>query len=110
MLTGHNAFEGDTVSDVIAKVLEREPDWSLLPAPTPAAIRRLLLRCFEKNPTQRLRDIGEARIEIDAMGKALPEAPVQRRTPWLPWVALALLAGGIGVWDCLLYTSDAADE
>jgi len=99
MLTGHNAFEGDTVSDVIAKVLEREPDWSLLPAPTPAAIRRLLLRCFEKNPTQRLRDIGEARIEIDAMGKALPEAPVQRRTPWLPWVALALLAGGIGVWE-----------
>ena len=103
MLTGHNAFEGDTVSDVIAKVLEREPDWSLLPAAMPTNIRRMLLRCFEKNPTQRVRDIGDVRIEIDAVAaidKAVPEAPAGRpRTTWLPWVAAAVVVAGVGVWE-----------
>ena len=48
MLTGRVAFAGDTVSDSIAKILEREPDWSALPATTPASIRRLLLRCLDE--------------------------------------------------------------
>ena len=59
MLTGRVTFPGDTVSDTIAKILEREPDWSALPAATPAPIRRLLLRCLAKDPKQRLRDIGD---------------------------------------------------
>ena len=75
MLTGGLAFAGDTVSDTIAKVLEREPDWRALPESTPVPIRRLLLRCLTKDPKQRLRDIGDARIEIDAIGEALPDAP-----------------------------------
>ena len=54
------------------KILEREPDWSALPAATPAAIRRLLLRCLAKDPKQRLRDIGDVRIEIDAIDEVLP--------------------------------------
>ena len=65
-------FAGDTVSDSIAKILEREPDWSALPAATPASIRRLLLRCLAKDPKQRLRDIGDVRIEIDAIDEVLP--------------------------------------
>ena len=48
MLTGRVAFAGDTVSDSIAKILEREPDWSALPAATPVAIRRVLLRCLDE--------------------------------------------------------------
>ena len=48
MLTGRVTFAGDTVSDSIAKILQREPDWSALPAATPEAIRRLLLRCLAK--------------------------------------------------------------
>ena len=74
MLTGRVAFAGETVSDTIAKILEREPDWSALPAPTPAPIRRLLLRCLAKDPKQRLRDIGDVRIEIDAIDDVLPGA------------------------------------
>ena len=102
MLTGGLAFAGDTVSDTIAKVLEREPDWRSLPESTPVPIRRLLLRCLTKDPKQRLRDIGDARIEIDAIGEALPGVPaapapstrgaVSRVARWLPWLAVAALA------------------
>ena len=88
MLTGRVTFAGDTVSDSIAKILEREPDWSALPAATPAPIRRLLLRCLAKDPKQRLRDIGDARIEIDAIRRSAPgrsrragSAAPLRRTP-----------------------------
>ena len=79
MLTGRVAFAGETVSDSIAKILEREPDWSALPAATPAPIRRLLLRCLAKDPKQRLRDIGDVRIEIDAIDEVLPGATARRR-------------------------------
>ena len=72
MLTGRVAFAGETVSDTIARILEREPSWSALPASTPPPIRRVLVRCLEKNPKNRLRDIGDARIEIDAVGENLP--------------------------------------
>ena len=65
MLTGRAAFAGDTLSDTIAAILELEPDWSALPAATPAAVRRLISRCVEKDPKRRLRDIGDARSEID---------------------------------------------
>jgi serine/threonine protein kinase/Tol biopolymer transport system component len=65
MLTGRMAFQGGTVSDTIAAILQREPDWALLPPATPRAIDRLLRRCFEKDSKRRLRDIGEARIEVD---------------------------------------------
>jgi serine/threonine-protein kinase len=65
MLSGRMAFEGATVSDTIAAVLEREPDWSTLPADTPRAVRRLVQRCLEKDPKQRLHDIGDARLEIE---------------------------------------------
>jgi eukaryotic-like serine/threonine-protein kinase len=67
MLTGRAAFAGDTLSDTIAAILEREPNWSVLPAATPAPIRRLLVRCLDKDVKRRLRDIGDARTEIDDM-------------------------------------------
>ena len=65
MLTGRSAFAGDTMSDVLAAVVMREPDWTALPADTPPSIRRLLARCLEKDPRQRLRDIGDARMDIE---------------------------------------------
>ena len=58
MLTGRNAFRGDDVSATLAQILEREPDWSALPARTPASVRRLLTRCLQKDPKRRLRDVG----------------------------------------------------
>ena len=65
MLTGRPAFAGDTITDVLAAIVTREPDWTALPAATPASVRRLLARCLEKDPKRRLRDIGEARLEIE---------------------------------------------
>ena len=59
------AFPGETPSDTIAAIIEREPDWSGSPTQTPPTIRRLLRRCLEKDPKHRLRDIGDARLEIE---------------------------------------------
>jgi len=107
MLTGRVTFPGDTASDSIAKILEREPDWSALPGTTPASIRRLLLRCLTKDPKRRLRDIGDVRIEIDAFDEVLPGIVlVPALTPaairvrwWLPWVAVAALATAVALWE-----------
>ena len=103
MLTGRLTFAGGTVSDTIAKVLEREPDWAALPAATPAAIRHLLERCFVKDPRQRIRDIGEVRIQLDAPDAAAlgDVTPGQRGSSggWSPWLALATLALVVGAWE-----------
>ena len=65
LLTGRVAFGGDTLADTLTSILEREPDWSRLPAKTPESIKRLMKRCVKKDPTQRLQAIGDARIEIE---------------------------------------------
>jgi serine/threonine protein kinase len=65
MLSGRRAFEGATITDTIAHVLEREPDWTQLPSATPPAILRLLERCLRKEPQKRLRDIADALDEIE---------------------------------------------
>ncbi|MCP4454069.1 MAG: serine/threonine-protein kinase, partial [Planctomycetes bacterium] len=64
MLTGASPFAGDTVSDTLAHTLQTEPDWQAVPKATPSNIRVLLRRCLEKDPCRRLRDIGDAAIEI----------------------------------------------
>ncbi|MHC4687023.1 MAG: protein kinase domain-containing protein, partial [Planctomycetota bacterium] len=65
MLTGRIPFKGETISDTLANILQTEPNWQALPESTPANIRVLLRRCLEKDPHRRLRDIGDASIEID---------------------------------------------
>jgi serine/threonine protein kinase/Tol biopolymer transport system component len=65
MLTGKRAFEGETVSDTIAAVLTREPDWSAFRAPVSSKVKELLRRCLQRDVKQRLRDIGDARIALD---------------------------------------------
>src|SRR3989475_3239572 len=64
LLTGKQAFEGQTVTDTLAAILKTEPDWNRLPTATPAGIRVLLRRCLRKDLTGRLRDAADARIEI----------------------------------------------
>ena len=66
MLSGRKAFGRDTVSDTLVAILEKEPDWSALPSSTPELILRLLGRCLEKDASRRLRDAGDARLEIEA--------------------------------------------
>ena len=65
LLTGTAAFASKTMSDTIAAVLNKEPDWNLLPAATPPSVRRVLQRCLQKDLKQRLHDIADARIELD---------------------------------------------
>jgi serine/threonine protein kinase len=65
MLTGRRPFAGETVSDLIVAILDREPDWALLPDSVPPNVVTLLKRCLDRNTKRRLRDIGDARIEID---------------------------------------------
>jgi serine/threonine protein kinase len=82
LLTGKEAFRGETLSDTIAAVLEREPDLQLLPPATPAKIRDLLRRCLQKDSQRRLRDIGDARIEIEeALAAPKVAAPTQAGVP-----------------------------
>ena len=68
LLTGRQAFAGETASDSLAAVLEREPDMAVLPAATPASVRSLLRHCLDKDPKRRLRDIGDARLALDDAG------------------------------------------
>jgi serine/threonine-protein kinase len=65
LLTGRQAFAGETVSDAVAVILTREPDWQSLPPATPPRVRELLRRCLQKDAGHRLRDMGDARIEIE---------------------------------------------
>jgi Tol biopolymer transport system component len=65
MLTGHKAFDGETISDVLAAILKDEPDWTALPATTPVFLQRLLRRCLQKDVRQRLQAMGDARIAIE---------------------------------------------
>ena len=64
MLTGRAVFGGDTLSDTIVNVLDRQPLWEALPGETPPAIKRLLRRCLDKDPKERLHDVADARLEI----------------------------------------------
>jgi serine/threonine-protein kinase len=101
MLTGHQVFEGETVSHVLASVLKDEPHWTALPANTPAPIRKLLRRCLEKPRRKRLADASDARLEIeDALTKpsvdASPAAVVPTAAPRrVAPVAFAALGGAL---------------
>lgn len=78
MLTGHAAFAADTVSDTIAAVLEHDPDWRALPVAAPPPLRQLLRRCLEKDLRRRLRDIGDARYQLEEAQHALDSEPARR--------------------------------
>lgn len=105
-LTGKKAFDGDAVTETLAAVLKNEPDWSLLPAATPMRVRVLLRRCLQKDPKQRLRDIGDARISLDEVLSGAPEAapglaavlPAWRHA--MPWAAglLAVAIASLVTW------------
>ena len=113
MLTGQRLFTGETVSHVLAKVLDRELDLSALATSTPPPIRRLLRRCLERKPKRRLSDLGEAlshleevRAPVDEPSAVPSVPPVVQPAGWrqtLPWaggIALAV-ATGLTVWGLM---------
>jgi Tol biopolymer transport system component len=106
MLTTTIPFKGETVSDTLANILQTEPDWQALPQATPANIHSLLRRCLEKDPHHRLRDIGDAGIEISetlsnfgsavAVSAAAPGGPQSRGLRlMMVWSVVCILLGAI---------------
>jgi Tol biopolymer transport system component/predicted Ser/Thr protein kinase len=116
-LTGAQAFAGETVSDTIALILQGEPDWSRLPGKLPEKLRMLLGRCLEKDARRRLRDIGDARIELEelqgarisgtprasaaaAAVAAKPRSRVRGLASGLGLIAIGIVAGAL-LWRTL---------
>jgi Protein kinase domain/WD40-like Beta Propeller Repeat len=95
MISSRMAFPGETASDTIAAILEREPSWDRLPGATPNAVRHLLPRCLEKDPKRRLRDIGDARAELEeALASPVPGEPARREPALMTRrAAITALAG-----------------
>jgi Tol biopolymer transport system component len=95
LLTGKQAFHGETFTDITAKILTGEPDWQAVPANTPEQIRQLLRRCLQKDKTLRLRDAGDARLEIqDALSAPASARPTGAAVSWLKagWRQATVLA------------------
>jgi serine/threonine protein kinase len=96
MLTGERLFEGETTSDTLASVLKNPVDFDELDQEIPADMLWVLQRCLDRNPTRRLRDIGEARLilsgdsTVSQIGMKAVDEPTSKRTPIL-WPALAIL-------------------
>src|SRR5712692_3373140 len=105
MLTSQPVFKGEDTSEVLAAVLRQDVEWRALPPETPFRLRHLLERCLERDAKQRLRDIGEARIEIARIEQGAPDslsgpipAVMPARSPRrraLPWMAAALAAAAV---------------
>lgn len=87
MLSGRKPFDGDDVTDVLAAIVRADPDWTLLPADTPAPLRTLLRRCLEKDRRDRLPDIGAARLELRDAGRSAGAPAVAAARPAAPWLA-----------------------
>jgi serine/threonine-protein kinase len=104
LLTGQQAFEGQTVSDTIAAILGPDPEWKALPRGTPERVRLLLRRCLEKDPRRRLRDIGDVYLEIfDVLAGTDSTSfvePLAQGTGWqrvLGWSAACAVVGATAV-------------
>jgi Tol biopolymer transport system component len=81
LLTGKQTFHGEDVTDILAAVVRAEPDWQVLPAATPLKVRDLLRRCLQKDKALRLRDAGDARIEIQEAIAAPKDSGVTQAAP-----------------------------
>jgi serine/threonine-protein kinase len=94
LLAGRRAFPGATLSDYIAAVLSKEPAWQVLPEGTPPRLRALVKRCLVKDPQHRLRDIGDARLELeDLLAGPAEEVATPKPTGVTRRTAIGTLAG-----------------
>ena len=111
MLTGTRPFVGDDVSKTLARVIDREPDWDALPEDLPPVLSNFLCRCLQKNPRQRIRDIGDVSLTMEGAFETIVPAgeatvaPGAAQPTWrrlLPLVATAVVVGlgvGLAVWS-----------
>jgi Tol biopolymer transport system component len=117
LLTGKQAFDGEDITEILAAVVKIDPDWNLLPENTPHIIRKLLRRCLQKDKTLRLRDAGDARLEIhEALTTPVSAEPVKPqeksflRNDRAAWsiAALAILVAALG-WGAFAYLRHAPE-
>jgi eukaryotic-like serine/threonine-protein kinase len=109
-LTGLQTFAGETVSDIVARILQTEPEWAALPPDAPERLRALLRRCLEKDLKRRQRDMGDVRLELEdlqatrstASGSAIP-APRAHLAPLPAWalVAIGAVLASAATWGAL---------
>jgi Tol biopolymer transport system component len=108
MLSGQSPFRGDSINDLMGAVIGEEPEWRALPATLPRGIPRLIQRCLQKDPRQRLHDIADARLDLEEalsepVGGAAESVAVQPLAAWrrvLPWAvaSLLLVVAGVQTW------------
>ena len=117
MVTGERLFEGETVSDTLAAVLRAEPDWKKLPVDDAPQLCRLIERCLVRDPQQRLRDIGEARILLDggtdssllsypAMAGVDTDATASRSSGRVGWFAAVAMTVVAAILATMFFTRD----
>jgi eukaryotic-like serine/threonine-protein kinase len=107
MLTGQRVFEGDSSPRIIARVIERDPDWKLLPPDVPLRIRVLLRQCLEKDARRRRRDAGDLRLELETVGGEPEEESAARSGTGALWIAgAAALAASAVTAVLLVYLAD----
>ena len=99
MLTAHRAFEGEEIADVLARVIQSEPDWTQLPLSTPQSVKTLLQRCLRKDPARRIHSIADVGIDLEEISTTPEEtrtsAPPVRRSWWAPALMCATVGAAI---------------
>jgi serine/threonine-protein kinase len=108
MLTGKPAFDGETITDILGAIIHKEPDWQALPADTPPRLEELLRRCLQRDNKQRLRDMGDAQLELEtarlapvtSTSSVTSEVTPRARSRWrsvLPWMIATTAIVGLVV-------------
>jgi eukaryotic-like serine/threonine-protein kinase len=114
MLTGRQAFDGETVTDILARVVTLDPDWTALPDSVPRGVRQVLKRCLQKDAKRRLHDISDVRIELEEAfdprerEAELSAAPPTRRSA--AWIVAAIAGLIVGALASAVYFRRPADE
>ena len=98
MVSGKAPFSGLTIPDIVAKILEREPDWALLPATTPEAVNRVLRWALAKEPQRRLRHVGDASLLLEASGSSVPRLNTETERRRFPVVVVSVAAALVGAF------------
>ena len=113
MLAGQPAVGGQSTVEVMSNVLTTEPDWSALPSDTPPIVLSLLRRTLQKEPGRRLRDVADARFQIEEalngpFVAAAPAVPHRERLLWLSGLAVAVIIA-LSLWSTREQNPDAAE-
>ncbi len=118
MLTGTQPFTGETITDILAGIVKMDPDWTALPEGTPSIIRSLLRRTLQKDRNQRLRDIGDGKIEIEEAlaqppaltGAKVPSPARNRKREWAAWALAAVAIIAFAVVSVFYFNRPVAPE